>query len=297
MLNKLCLIIFTSLMSCLYAKAQIVKEFVIEEKSGFDLVQLNFSSYKGVADINKMYSANPLLIHSHLSKVNILPDFDYTISNRVLKATLNHSDVERESFGKSLSSKLFASSEGDFDHTWEVGLSDRYSYALDLHFGIGKANLDLSNLKIKKCKITTATADVNLHYMDKGSNLTEMDTLLIKVNMGSVDATNVTHSKAKQLIFDVNYGQINLNFNELPDKGGPCHITATVGAGSVYMALPSPQYPYLIRINSTAMCRTKLPSYLTELGEKTYVSKGYSKDAPNLVTFEVDVSVGSVVLK
>ncbi|AWW33114.1 hypothetical protein DN752_09300 [Echinicola strongylocentroti] len=278
-------------------RGQIVKEFVVEEKSGFDRVQLNFSSYKGVSDINKMYMSDPVMIHSHLSKVNILPDFSYHIQDAVLTANLNHSDVEQESFGKRLSSKLFATSEGDFDHTWEVGLSEQYAYLLDLHFGIGQANVDLSNLKVKRCKITTATADVSLNYMEKGRNLTEMDTLLVKVNMGTVDGVNMTHANARNMIFEVNYGQVNLNFDKHFESDKPCHIMTTVGAGAVYILLPAPQNPYLVKINSTAMCRKKLPSYLTEVGDKVYASKGYEEGVKNLITFEIDVSVGSLVLK
>ncbi|GGF46486.1 hypothetical protein GCM10011339_38800 [Echinicola rosea] len=279
------------------AMAQIVKEFVVEENEGFDVVQLNFSSYKGVSDIDKMYINDPIMIHSHLSKVNILPDFAYSIKDRVLTADLNHSDVEQESFGKSLSSKLFATSEGDFDHTWEVGLCDKYAYLLDLHFGIGQANVDLSNLKVKRCKITTATADVVLNYRKKGANLTEMDTMMVKVNMGTVDGVNVTQANASNMIFEVNYGKVNLDFEDHFEGEKPCHIKTTVGAGAVYILLPAPQYPYLVKINSTAMCRKKLPSYLKELSDKVYASKGYQEDAKNLITFEIDVSVGSLVLK
>ncbi|AGA76867.1 hypothetical protein Echvi_0589 [Echinicola vietnamensis DSM 17526] len=277
--------------------AQIVKEFVVEEETGFDAVQLNFSSYKGVSDVNKMYINDPVVIHSHLSKVNILPDFAYSINNRMLTVDLNHSDVEQESFGRSLSSKLFATSEGDFDHTWEVGLSDKYAYFLDLHYGIGLANVDLSNLKIRRCKITTATADVSLKYAKNAKNLAEMDTMQVRVNMGTVDGVNMTNANARNMIFEVNYGKVNLNFEEHVENKKPCQITTTVGAGAVYILLPAPQYPYLVKINSTAMCRKKLPNYLTELSDKVYASKGYDKDAKNLMTFEIDVSVGSLILK
>ncbi|GGZ23360.1 hypothetical protein GCM10007049_15350 [Echinicola pacifica] len=280
-----------------WAEAQIVKEFAVKERSGFDQVQLNFSSYKGVSSIDRLYSNKPLMIHAHLSKVNILPEFQYSIDDNTLKATLNHSDVDRESFGKSLSSKLFASAEGDFDHTWEVGLSEDFNYDLNLQFGIGRANVDLSHIKVKKCKINTATADVYLTFQDEAINSVAMDTLLVKVNMGTVDGINVAHANARNLIFDVNYGKVNLNFRKMPHDIGPCLVTTTVGAGAVYIALPSPQYPYIIRINSTAMCRTKLPSYLSELEEKVYVSKGYKKNAANLMEFEIDVSVGSLVLQ
>ncbi|WP_186753943.1 hypothetical protein [Echinicola salinicaeni] len=297
MLNKLCLILILSSCYCLAVKAQIIKEFNVEEQQDVDLVRLDFSSYKGVSQIKKMYSSDPILIHTHLSKVNILPEFNYEINDRVLHASLSHHNVENDGFGKGLSSKLFANSEGDFDHTWEVGLSANYAYDMDFHFGIGKAHLDLSGLNIKKCKVKTATADVDLHYMEDAINGVEMDTLMVKINMGTVKGVNIAFAKADQMIFDVNYGKVDLNFKEDFDILKPCNISATVGAGSVNIVLPSSRYPYIVKIKSTAMCRTSVPSYLSSIDKETYASKGYHEDAENIMTFEIDVSVGSLTLK
>jgi len=297
MLNRLCLFVFLVLWCGETVHAQMIKEFTVEERKGFDLVQLDFSSYKGVSKVSRMYFEDPIMIHTHLSKVNILPDFNYTIKDRVLRANLSHNDVESQGLGKNLSSKLFANSEGDFDHMWEIGLSDKYTYDLNFHFGIGRAEVDLSGVKVKRCKIKTATADVSLNYGGKAVNPIDMDTIMVKVNMGTLTGVNVAHSKADIMIFDVNYGKVDLDFKDHFEGQKPCKISATVGAGSVIIKLPEPQYPYLVKIRSTAMCRTQLPNYLSSQGGKTYVSKGYKKNASNLMTFEIDVSVGSLTLK
>jgi hypothetical protein len=70
-----------------------------------------------------------------------------------------------------------------------------------------------------------------------------------------------------------------------------------VGAGTVNIKLPPVDLPYFIKIKSTAMCKTKVPSRLRKIDDDTYVSKGYNKDAKNLMTFLIDVSVGSVSLE
>ncbi|MDN3668549.1 hypothetical protein QWY93_04330 [Echinicola jeungdonensis] len=277
--------------------AQIIKEFTVEKKHGFNLVQLDFSSYKGVSDIGKRYITSPIHIHGHLSKVNILPDFQYSIDNNVLKVVLNHQNVENENLGKSLSSKIFSNKQANFDHTWDVGLCEKFTYDLNFNFEIGKANLDLSELNVKKCKIKTVTADVDLNYKGHEHNPSEMDTMMVKVNMGTVNAVNIGHANASQVIFDVNYGKVNLNFPDPVSIKKSCRIATTVGAGAVYVVLPPTQYSYRVKIKSTAMCRTSLPGHLVEKGNKTYVSKGYRENAENLLTFEFDVSVGSLVLK
>ncbi len=134
-----------------------------------------------------------------------------------------------------------------------------------------------------------------LRYGNKKPNTVNMDTLMVSVHMGSVYAEDLQLSNANNVLFDVSYGSVNLSFSDL--MAGTSNISTVVGAGSVNIQLPEQDLPYLVKIKSTAMCRTKVPSYLKEIEEKTYVSKGYHADAKNLMTFLIDVSVGSVSLK
>lgn len=275
--------------------AQISKQFVVEESEGFDLVNFEFSCYKGVSTFKRGHHGAPIFASASLGKVNILPSLTHRVSNGVLNAQLEHKNVESESLGRSLSYRLFSNSDEDFDHQWEVGLDPNYLYDLKLQFGIGKANLDFSNLPVSKCKVKTASADVYLGYAAKVANAILMDTLSVAINMGSLYGDDLHLSNAKKMLFDVNYGSVNLRFSEL--MADASEVFAKVGAGSVNIELPHQDLPYIVKIKSTAMCRTKLPTYLKEIEEKTYVSRGYTKDAKNLMTFMIDVSVGSVYLK
>jgi hypothetical protein len=256
---------------------------------------LDFSSYKGISNIARDHSGLPLIIEASLAKVNILPSFHHSVHNNVLTANLDHRNVESESLGKSITSRLFPSSSDDFDHNWKIGLNTNFLYDLNLNFGIGKAHLDLSNINVTKCKIKTATADVFLNYSKNTPNPISMDTMSVFINMGNVEVNSLNFSNAKQMIFDVNYGNVNLTFHG--DMSNASHLKASVGAGSVNITLPDQDSPYIIKVHSTAMCRTSIPPYLKSIGNKTYVSKGYKAGAPNLMTIEIDVSVGSVALK
>jgi len=294
MLRKVGLLIWLVWAIHLDSKAQITRDFVVEEKNGFDMVKLDFSSYKGVSTVQRNYSGWPVSIQANLSKVNILPTFTHSIEEDVLVANLNHSNVESENLGKSLSYRLFSNDNESFDHSWEVGLNANFLYDLNFNFGIGRAELDLSNINVTNCKIKTASADVVLKY-SRNPNPISMDTMSVLINMGNLEAKNVNFSNAKNMVFDVNYGKINLSFKgEMPQAS---HVKASVGAGTVNISLPDNSLPYRVKINSTAMCRTSVPSYLREVGSKTYVSKGYQEDAPNLMVIEIDVSVGSISLK
>src|SRR5690606_30209182 len=119
--------------------AQITKEFIIDEREGYDLVKFNFSSYKGTSLIKSGSSGNPLRVHAHLSKANILPTFTQNISQGVLNTHIDHQNIESENFGKRLSYQLFSSGKEGFDHAWFIDLNKKYFYDLNLNLGIGKA--------------------------------------------------------------------------------------------------------------------------------------------------------------
>src|SRR5690606_34316431 len=289
MLKNLCLLICVLIGFLPSTNAQITKEFIVADKEGYNLVKLNFSSYKGASLIKSGLSGNPLRVHAHLSKANILPTFTQSISEGVLSTNIDHQNIESENLGKRLSYQLFSGGSEGFDHSWFIDLNKNFLYDLNLDLGIGKATLDLSNLPISNCKIKTVSADVSMDYSSTTLNTVSMDTMMIVINMGTIDANRVNFSNAKNMFFDVSYGTVNLSFAEAIPGGST--VSTMVGAGSVNIDLPSGKSPYIIKVKSTAMCRTSIPKSLKEIGNKIYVSKGYDKDAEDLMTFLIDISV------
>ncbi|PSL05719.1 hypothetical protein [Cecembia rubra] len=276
-------------------KAQITKEFKVNEKEGFNLVQVDFNVYKGISEIKRHKEDSPLHVSCQLSKVNILPTFSHEIKNKVLHSSLVHKNVESENLGKSLSYKLFSSSNDDFDHSWKIGLNSHFLYALNFHFGIGKAMFDLSHLPISNCIIKSASADIKLDYSQKMANSVKMDTMMVSINMGTLDADHLNFTNAKKMIFEANYGTLNLSFSEKMSEA--CQIQAIVGAGKVEFWLQDDNQPIIIKIKSTAMSRTNIPKHFKEIAPKTYVNKAYNENAGNLMKLTIDVSVGSVTIK
>jgi len=295
MLNRFSLIIGLVLGIISQLTAQITKEFKVEEKHGYSLVYLDFNVYKGVTQIHRKLGEEPVFIQSHLSKVNILPSFNHEIIDQVLYTNLVHRNVESENLGKSLSYKLFSSSNDDFDHKWSVGLNSNFLYDLHFYFGIGTVDIDLAHLPVSNCIINSTSADVKLDYSKNSANSVKMDTIMVTINMGNLEASNLNFTNAKEMIFEANYGTLNLSFSDrMPEA---CNIQAMVGAGKVNLILPDDSQPYIVKIKSTPMCRTYIPKHLKDIGNKTYVSRTYKENSVNLMTFDIDVSVGSVTLK
>jgi hypothetical protein len=277
------------------SEAQIVKEFRVIKSEGFDLVAFEFTSYKSITQLKRVKSTDPIYIHGHLEKANILPIFTNIISNNILSASLVHKNVESENLGKSITSKLFASASEDFDHTWDLGLTTNYLYHLDFNLGMGKSDFDLSNLTVNQLKIKSASADVLVHYSAKTPNRVQMDTLLVTLNMGTVEVENANYTNAKKMFFEVNYGKIDLDFSD--GMSSSSQVTASVGAGTLYIQLPPDSYPIRIKMKTTPMCRINLPKYLKSLDNGIYITKGYKESDPRLLDLTIDVGVGSITIE
>lgn len=295
MLRKLCLLFLIMIGWVAVGKAQLVKEFKATERNGFDMVALEFTSYKSTTQLKRTKSSDPVYIHGHLDQTNILPVFSQKVSNNILQTSLVHKNVESENLGKSITSKLFSGSSNDFDHSWNVGLSTNFLYHLDFNLGMGNSDFDLANLTISQLKVKSASADVSIHYGSESPNQVQMDTLLVTLNMGTVQITNANFTNAKRMIFEVNYGKIDLNFSD--GMHNPSHVIAAVGAGTLHVRLPSDSFPIKIKMRTTAMCKTTLPKYLKTLEKGTYVTKGYKANDPILMELIIDVGVGSLTVE
>lgn len=294
MLKKWCLLIFCILGGAFPSQAQFVKEYKVTERKGFEIVSLNFSSYKSLTQLKRVISSDPIYIHGHLLKSNILPDFKYSVHNNMLDARLVHKNVESDNLGKSITSKFF-SSDSDFDHSWDLGLGSNFLYHLEFNLGVGKADFDLAQIPISQLKVKSASADVKIHYGISVPNQVEMDTLLVTLNMGVVEILDANYTNSRKMIIEVNYGKINLNYSD--GLANSCQVIAAVSGGSIHLTLPPESTPVKIRMKTTPMCRTVFPKHLRSIDKETYVTKGYKASDPRLLELILDVGVGSITIE
>ncbi|GMQ27267.1 hypothetical protein Aoki45_39500 [Algoriphagus sp. oki45] len=294
MLKNLCLLYTWIFLGLNSGQAQFVKEYQVADIKGFELVDLKFSSYKSQIQLRRSKSYGPLHIHGHLAQSNILPEFDYGVKNEVLSASLVHKNIETDNLGKSITSKLF-SSNTSYDHSWDVSLNSNFLYDLNFNLGMGKSELDISHLSISGMKVRSASSDVKIFFGDPVPNSVTMDTLLVTLSMGLLEVADANFTNAREMIFEVDYGKIKLDFSDgLPQS---CKVISAVSVGSVQVVLPPDKYPVKIKMNTTPMCRTVLPKYLKSLDKGVYVTKGFSASDPRLLEMIIDVGVGSVTIE
>lgn len=294
MFKKLCLLIFLIPLAGTWVHAQFVREYRVAANNGIEKVTLSFSTYKSQTQVKRTTGKDPVTIHGHLLQANILPDFRSSTTKNGVTASLVHKNIESDNLGKSITSKLFSTSTG-FDHTWDVGLASTYAYDLAFNLGMGTADFDLAQLAVATLKIKSASADVSIHNSSATPNLTGMDTLLVTLNMGTVDLLQAQQTQAKKVIIEVNYGRINLNYGLGQTSKG--QVIAAVGGGMIYLKLPPVSNPVKIRMKTTPLCRTSVPEHLRAIGEDVFVTKGYTASDPRLLEIILDVGVGSITIE
>ena len=165
---------------------------------------------------------------------------------------------------------------------------------LELNYGVGNANIDLSGLSIQKLKINTGSANVNVGYSTM-ENQVDMDTFYVKVDLGSVNVRNLNLSKTRYMVADVGFGSMQMDFSNRPLVSNT--IKGSVGAGNLTILLPVETTPVMVKIHESWLCSVKLPKTLKKINDTTYANAAYTKDPSHALTFDLDVSMGSITFK
>jgi hypothetical protein len=190
---------------------------------------------------------------------------------------------------------VFSNDEESNENQWHVYLSKKKPIKLNLNYGMGNAYIDLSGLAVENLNITTGSANVNVGYISGQYNQQEMDTFSIKVDLGELEARQIALSNAKTIIADVGFGSLYLDFtNKSLVKS---NVNATVGAGNLIVNANESMNPMIIYIQNSPLCRIKIPQSFTEIRKNVFVNSQYDQDAENLITFNIDVTMGNIIFK
>lgn len=276
------------------ALAQSKEHFTVEDKESTDKIYFFLKAASGTHEIRTRKGENPINIMGHHDSGLTTCDFGTKEEGDVNKAWFTLKDDGKEDFGTKLS-KIFGKKKTDEENYWNIYLTDAKPYRLDLNYGVGKAYVDLSDIAVESCRIYSGNAHVKVGYLSMAENLTQMDTLVVSVELGDVEIEKLNLARAKNILAEVGIGTLVMDFNEPPAVGSD--ILARVGAGSLYVNLPKEEMPMIIRIKGTSYNKFKLPKGFEQVRENVFVNASYDDKAENLVTFNIDLSMGSVIFK
>lgn len=278
------------------AFGQLKKQFTVEDVSSCENIRLCLKANSGNCFIKPSQNTEILNVFSNQTETSYAHNFRKEVKGKTCEVLLNLEETQTEGISQTISTRFFGASDKPVsDKLWKMYLTDAKPYFLELNYGIGNANIDLSGLAIKTLKVNTGSADVNVGYYSSLENQIDMDTFSVKVDLGSVNVKNLNMSRARYMMADVGFGNMTLDFRSKPLVSNK--IKGSVGAGNLTILLPSNETPVLVKIKDSWLCSVKMPEEFKKVSANVYANTAYTKDTKNSLTFDLDVSMGNIIFK
>jgi hypothetical protein len=277
------------------ASGQMKRQFTVENSQTCDKVNLQLRANAGDCFIKAGHNSEILNVFSNQDPSSYAHQYRKEVVNKTCQVYLNFENTNARGLGQTISTRVFGDNGSPDNKIWKMYLSDTKPYDLELQYGVGNAFVDLSGLAINKLKINTGSADVNIGYSSL-ENKVDMDTLSVKVDLGSLHMTNLNLSRTRYTSADVGFGNMILDFSASPPLVSN-RIEGSVGAGNLIIILPAAQTPVLVRINDSWLCSVKIPESMKKVSENTFANASYNAGAKNALEFNLDVSMGNIIFR
>ena len=275
----------------LSAFAQLSKFYTIKESPEFDTVDFYLKATAANCLLKQSDTdRNPLTIYGSPDLEKINPSFASKIKNNTCYSKLVLDEYNSSGFGDSFS---MAVSRSDKDNDfWKVNLGAKKIYRLNLIYGFGNADVNLTGSSVQRLKIKSGSADIVVGYDDGNMNPIQMDTFFVKADFGSIVAKRMELTRAKKVITKIGFGNVLLDFDQQMNE--KCSVDASVGAGNLEILLPRDGTPVRIQIRDSPLCAVKIADGFEEVEKNVFVNMSYSANAENLLSFDIDVAMGMV---
>ncbi|MFA0961341.1 hypothetical protein AB9P05_06020 [Roseivirga sp. BDSF3-8] len=264
-------------------------QFTVDNGNHYEDINLQLKSTTGRCEIVPSANYSPVYVISKSTAPSLNPTFVSEVRRQTNFVSVSLEEAPIDGLGRNLR-KIFGSEEDDIH--WKVYLSKHKPFNLNLQYVMGDADIDLTGLPIRNLAVNTGSADVQISYNEGSENTVDMDTFYAKVDMGSLRVNRFNLSRAREVTADVGFGSLYLDMSD--EIENQCTVTASVGAGSMEVSLPAEEVPTIVYINNSALCKVKMCKSFKLLRENVYVNQAYSEEADNLLTFDIDVAMGSI---
>jgi hypothetical protein len=285
---KKSLVLAPVLFICYHSIAQQPYSLTVNPIDEYDNVKVALNATDGHCHIAPGSNSNPVHIDNSANT-----RIEERINGRTKEIDIKLSETTETAFGSVISKKLFSTQEVG-DQGWKVYLSAAKPMDLNLAYAVGDTHLDLSGLPIERLKLKTGSSNVFVNYKSGKGNSITMDTMLINVDMGSFETKNLHLSNSQNILADVGFGSVLLDFEDAASVS--TNVEASVGAGKLEILLPSIQIPVKININNSPLCRVKIPANFTRISDHEFVNTT-AQSPSGYINFNVDVAVGHVIFR
>ena len=173
------------------------------------------------------------------------------------------------------------------ENRWELLLSDDLPISLKIDMGLGKGNLDLTDLRIVELQLSTGMSEVTLEFNEP--NQEEISRLKIVSGLGKFRAKNLINANFRRLKFENGLGASTLDFRG--ELEGQFKAEVSVGLGSLTILVPK-RFGVRIEAERSFLSTLNLDNFVQK-GEDIYHSRNYDK-TESRIELDVNIGLGSV---
>ena len=175
----------------------------------------------------------------------------------------------------------------DFENEMEFYFPPDIKTDLFLDFGVGEAEIDLTNIAISKLDINCGLSDVELEINKRNDVICKI--VNIESGLGDLEVYGLGNLAAKEI--DVNVGLGSAEIDLTGDKIYDAEVDVDVGLGSLEMILPE---NVNIEVFVDASFLSSVDIYgLKKKKDKYWVTSDWDGDKPT-ISMDVNVGMGSV---
>jgi hypothetical protein len=287
------IVVLLCLIVSLGAHAQLKKFYTLKESNEYDTVDFTLKASSGNSFIkNYADSSEPMVIYGNPDLERINPSFKTRYSGRTCYASLELDAFNSFSLGDGFSFVMAKKAKEELGNYWKILVNDQKVYRFYMNYGVGNTEVDLSNIKLHKLRLHTGSANVIIGYQADKPNKIKMDTFSVKVDMGSIETKYLANSRANCYVADIGFGTAKLDFRGKNEDKVQCN--AKIGAGSLDVLVPNRNSPVIVYLKDSPFCGIRMADDFEEVEKNVWVNHSYSAKASNLMTFNVDLALGTI---
>jgi hypothetical protein len=294
-MRRYALLLSGAVLAAGFSSGQPKEQFTVSDNPACDKVAVTLKATTGNCFIKSNPKPELLKIYSNQDLESYSHKFSQQVWGRTCLVNLSLDPERYDGISRRMSQKVLGGDPVPSERMWKVYLSDTKPYNLDLSYGLGNADVDLSGLSIKNIAIQTASADIVVGYRSGVPNKVTMDTFMVKVDLGSVTINEMNLTKSKLVLAEVGFGNLAMDFSDALLT--PNRVKAMVGAGNMEITLPPADVPVLIKVSDSWLCSVSLSKGLKKVGPNTFANASGKENYKNGILFNLDVSMGNIVFR
>lgn len=209
------------------------------------------------------------------------PDVIYNVIGNSGQLDIRTNPLKHDEFS-------FSWDKDQFHNRSEFKLPLNIPTDVELDFGMGEANLELSDIQISLLNIESGMGSVELEI--NSPNMIQCEIVDIETGMGEFTGRGLSNLNAEIVNIEVGMGAAELDFSDAIN--GDMEIELEVGLGSIELILPN-NVNISAKVHDHFLSSIELESLVKKRNK--YVSEHWDNSKPT-VTLDMSVGLGSIEL-